>query len=140
MSQKLNHQLCFLLYANSRSIIKLYKPLLDPHKLTYTQYITLLALWDKDNETLKELGNRLYLDSGTLTPVIKKLEKAEYVKKTRNTEDERRVIITLTQKGKKMKSVLSYIPTTLAKKLDLSQEEGVNLFKNLNKLLSIMNK
>jgi DNA-binding MarR family transcriptional regulator len=140
MSQNLDHQLCFLLYANSRSIIKLYKPLLDPHDLTYTQYITLLALWDKDDETLKELGVRLYLDSGTLTPVIKKLEQADLVTKQRSKEDERRVIITLTPKGKQMKIALKHIPTTLAKKLDVPKDEGVLIFKHLNKLLKIMNK
>jgi len=140
MSQKLDHQLCFLLYANSRSIIKLYKPLLDPHNLTYTQYITLLALWDKDKETMKELGERLYLDSGTLTPVIKKLEQASYVTKTRSKDDERRVTITLTNQGRKMKNVLNHIPLTMAKKLDMSKDEGILIFKHLKKLLHIMNK
>ncbi len=140
MSQKLDHQLCFLLYANSRSIIKLYKPLLAPHNLTYTQYITLLALWDKDKETMKELGERLYLDSGTLTPVIKKLEQANYVTKIRSKDDERRVTITLTAQGRKMKDVLKYIPATLTKKLNIPQDEGIVIFKHLKKLLTILNK
>jgi DNA-binding MarR family transcriptional regulator len=140
MSQKLDHQLCFLLYANSRSIIKLYKPLLEPHNLTYTQYITLLALWDKDQETMKELGERLYLDSGTLTPVIKKLEQASYVKKVRSKDDERRVTISLTEAGRNMKKILRHIPKTLASKIDVNQEEGMVLFKHLKKLLKKMNK
>lgn len=140
MSQKLEHQLCFLLYANSRSIIKLYKPLLQPHNLTYTQYITLLALWDKDDETFKDLGERLYLDSGTLTPVIKKLEQAEYVKKTRSTTDERQILITLTPKGRKMKDILKHVPANLARRLDIPRDEGILLFKHLNKLINILNK
>jgi len=140
MSQKLDHQLCFLLYANSRSIIKLYKPLLDPHNLTYTQYITLLALWDKDGDTMKELGERLYLDSGTLTPVIKKLETHGYVKKVRSNLDERRVTISLTDSGKDMKKVLRHIPSNMAKKIRVDKEEGSFLFKHLKGLLRKMNK
>jgi len=140
MSQKLDHQLCFLLYANSRSIIKLYKPLLDPHNLTYTQYITLLALWDKDGDTMKELGERLYLDSGTLTPVIKKLETRGYVKKVRSNLDERRVTISLTESGKDMKKVLRHIPSNMAKKIRVDKEEGMFLFKHLKGLLRKMNK
>ena len=140
MSQRLDHQLCFLLYANSRSIIKLYKPLLDPYNLTYTQYITLLALWDKDDETLKELGNRLLLDSGTLTPVIKKLIQLELVKKTRAFDDERKVSISLTEKGKKMKDVLAHVPLEMASKLDLPKDQAKKLFIHLKKLLEKMNK
>lgn len=140
MSQRLDHQLCFLLYANSRSIIKLYKPLLDPHNLTYTQYITLMALWDKDQETMKELGERLYLDSGTLTPVVKKLEAQGLVKKVRSNVDERRVTLSLTRAGKDMKKVLKHVPIILAKQIAVDKEDGMVLFKHLKKLLRKMNK
>jgi len=94
---KLDHQLCFPLYAASRLVVKHYKPLLDPLGLTYTQYITLLALWEEDHQTVTAIGDRLYLDSGTLTPVLKKLEQQGLITRTRRLEDERSVLISLTQ-------------------------------------------
>ncbi|MBQ5580666.1 MAG: MarR family transcriptional regulator, partial [Clostridia bacterium] len=92
---KLDNQLCFSLYVCSKEVIKRYKPLLEPYGLTYTGYITMMALWEKDNVNVKELGSRLFLDSGTLTPLLKKLEVQGYVERTRDPRDERNIIIRL---------------------------------------------
>ena len=97
---RLDNQLCFPLYEASKEIIKRYKPLLDKYNITYTQYLVLLCLWEKDNILVKDLGIRLYLDSGTLTPLLKKLESKGYISRTKGTTDEREVYIYLTDKGK----------------------------------------
>ena len=134
MEWKLNQQLCFLLYANSRNIIKLYKNLLDPFNLTYTQYITMIALWEKDHQTVNELGERLSLDSGTLTPLLKKLEKDGRLLRQRDEQDERRVIVTLTDEGKKLSEDAKKIPKELVKCVDLPVNEAILLFSLLTKL------
>lgn len=100
---KLDNQLCFALYVSSREVIKKYKPLLDPLGLTYTSYITMLALWEKDNITVKTLGEKLHLDSGTLTPLLKKLEVKGFLVRERRSEDERNVYISLTDLGHTLK-------------------------------------
>lgn len=102
---KLDNQICFPLYALSREIIKLYKPFLDKYDLTYTQYITMLVIWEEEKITFKDLGKRLHLDSGTLTPVLKKLESMELINKYRSKEDDRIVIVEITEKGKLLKEV-----------------------------------
>ena len=102
---KLDNQLCFALYACSREITKLYKPFLDKLGLTYTQYISLLVLWEKDNITVKDLGKKLHLDSGTLTPLLKKLEIMNLVKRIRDTVDERNVYVSLTTQGIALKEL-----------------------------------
>lgn len=107
---KLDNQLCFSLYAASREIIKLYKPLLDKYNLTYTQYIAMLVMWEKEKILFKELGNRLHLDSGTLTPVVKKLESMNLVTKYRNEEDDRVVTVEITDFGKSLKEEISEVP------------------------------
>ena len=96
---KLDNQLCFAVYVASKEIIKQYKPFLDPLGLTYTQYITLLALWEKSDISVKELGQRLFLDSGTLTPLLKKLEAMNLIERVRSSDDERLIIVSLTKKG-----------------------------------------
>ncbi len=106
----LDNQICFALYVCSKEIIRKYAPLLDPLGLTYTSYITLLGLWEKDNVTVKELGKRLYLDSGTLTPLLKKMEGQGLVTRSRSKDDERTVYITLTEEGHAMKAKCSDIP------------------------------
>jgi DNA-binding MarR family transcriptional regulator len=111
--QKLDNQLCFALYVCSKEIIRKYKPLLEPFGLTYTGYITLLALWEEDGLTVKELGKRLYLDSGTLTPVLKRLEASGFVERNRNKNDERSVRITLTEKGKRTQQSAVSIPQAM---------------------------
>lgn len=108
--QHLDEQLCFALYLCSKEIIQKYKILLEPFGLTYTSYIVLLALWEEDDQTVKELGQKLYLDSGTLSPVLKKLEEAGFVRRERNKRDERSVSITLTPKGQRTQQSALSIP------------------------------
>ncbi|WP_435920804.1 MarR family winged helix-turn-helix transcriptional regulator [Paenibacillus sp. DYY-L-2] len=110
---KLDQQLCFAFYTCSREIMKLYRPLLSPHGLTYTQYITLLSLWERDGVTVKELGATLFLDSGTLTPLLKKLESMNLITRTRDKADERNVIIELTEIGHALKEQVSDVPKKL---------------------------
>lgn len=119
--QKLDNQLCFALYVCSKEIIQKYKTLLEPFGLTYTSYLVLLALWEEDDQTVKELGQKLYLDSGTLSPVLKKLESGGFVKRERNRRDERSVSVTLTDKGKRTQQSALSIPKTM---LALLTEDG----------------
>lgn len=106
----LDNQLCFALYSTSLAMTKLYKPLLDELGLTYPQYLTMLVLWEQDGLTVSELGQRLYLDSGTLTPLLKRLETSGFISRIRAVEDERRVHITLTTAGRKLKAQAAKIP------------------------------
>ncbi len=119
--QKLDNQLCFALYVCSKEIIQKYKALLEPFGLTYTSYIVLLALWEEDDQTVKELGQKLYLDSGTLSPVLKKLEGGGFVKRQRNKRDERSISVTLTSKGKRTQESALTIPKAM---LALMTEDG----------------
>lgn len=133
---KLDNQLCFPLYAASRRIIRLYRPVLDPLGLTYTQYITLLALWESDGVTVKALGDRLFLDSGTLTPLLKKLESQGIITRVRDVSDERAVIITLTDAGRALKERAADVPMKVAGSVDLSREDAVELHRLLHLLLA----
>lgn len=137
-SMKLDNQICFAIYASSREITKLYRPLLQDIGLTYTQYVTMLALWEKDNVTVSELGNRLYLDSGTLTPLLKKLEAAGLVQRTRDRNDERSVLVTLTAQGEALREKALDIPNQLVCKLDATPEEGIALLTQMHELLARM--
>ncbi|WP_042272634.1 MarR family winged helix-turn-helix transcriptional regulator [[Clostridium] dakarense] len=110
---KLENQICFSLYAASREVIKLYKPLLDKHNLTYTQYVAMLVMWEEEKIIFKELGKRLHLDSGTLTPVVKKLESMELITKYRNKEDDRVVTVEITERGKLLKEDILEVPEKL---------------------------
>lgn len=132
---KLDNQLCFSLYVCSKEIIKKYKTLLDPYGLTYTGYIILLALWESENVNVKELGKRLYLDSGTLTPMLKKLESLDYIKRTRSSNDERNVFIQLTDKGKAMKTEAIHIPEGLICSLNLNPQYAGELLKGLHEMM-----
>lgn len=131
----LDNQLCFSLYVCSKEIIKKYKPLLDPYGLTYTGYIILLALWEEDNITVKDLGKRLYLDSGTLTPMLKKLEAQGFIKRNRSMSDERNVIIKLTQKGSELKKEAIRIPEKMICNLDLDPEYAKELLQGLHLMM-----
>lgn len=137
---KLDNQLCFSLYAASREITKLYKPFLDELGLTYTQYITLLVLWESDNITVKELGNRLRLDSGTLTPLLKKLESMDILERLRDKKDERNVYIKLTDKGQNLKNKALDIPSKVFCSSGLSKDESLYLRVHLQKLLDVLDK
>ncbi len=132
---KLENQLCFPLYACSKEIIKKYKPYLDPLGITYTQYIALMVLWEEDNITVKELGKKLYLDSGTLTPLFKKMESQNLVIRKRSSDDERNVYIRLTDEGKTLRDKALDIPERIGRCIDLPMEDIVQLQKSLHKLL-----
>lgn len=133
---KLENQLCFPLYACSKEVIRRYKPYLDPLDLTYTQYITLMVLWEKKSVSVKELGGCLFLDSGTMTPVLKKLECKGYITRARSQEDERNVIVTLTERGMTLREEALSIPLQLGACVPLSPEEAVQLHGLLHKLMS----
>ncbi|EME7219625.1 DNA-binding transcriptional repressor MarR [Enterococcus sp. 3G1_DIV0629] len=119
----LANQVCFPLYAASKEIIRHYTPLLKPLDLTYTQYLVMLVLWEKKKTTVKELGNDLCLDSGTLTPLLKKLAEKNYIKRQRETDDERIVNVTLTSQGVALQNQAEGIPQKIKSYLPLEQEE-----------------
>lgn len=132
---RLEHQLCFPLYACSREIIKEYKPHLDKLDLTYTQYITMMALWEQSEINVKELGEKLYLDSGTLTSVLKKLEAKGYVTRQRSKADERNLVLTITPEGMNLRDRALEVPAQMAKNSPLSVEEAQTLYQLLYKIL-----
>lgn len=132
---KLESQLCFPLYACSREVIKLYTPFLDELGLTYTQYVTMLALWENPSQTVKELGQKLFLDSGTLTPLLKKLEAKGLISRNRSTRDERSLIVTLTQEGQDMREKALHIPYEMYKLSPLQGEDAVQVYRLLTKAL-----
>ncbi len=132
---KLENQICFPLYACSKEIIRKYKPFLDPLGITYTQYITLMALWEDNNLTVKALGEKLYLDSGTLTPLLKKMERQNLIKRIRSSDDERNVYINLTEEGHKLKEKASVVPEQIRQCISLSLEETLFLHQTLHKIL-----
>ena len=132
---KLENQLCFPLYACSREIIKQYKPYLDEIDLTYTQYIAMMVLWEKKAVTVKELGNALFLDSGTLTPLLKKMETKGLIHRQRSAEDERSLIVSLTREGEALKEQAVAVPYKMAQCTGLAPEEAAQLYQLLYKML-----
>lgn len=132
---KIENQLCFPLYASAREIVRLYKPFLDEIDLTYTQYIAMMVLWDRKKVTVKQLGETLYLDSGTLTPLLKKMEAGGLLTRNRDKEDERSVIVELTEKGERLKEQAVTIPERISKCVPLNQEEAKELYHLLYKIL-----
>lgn len=137
-SLKLENQLCFPLYACAKEVVRKYKPYLDELNLTYTQYIVLMVLWEKQEMNVKALGEYLYLDSGTLTPVLKKLEAKGYVTRTRSREDERNLIVRITESGFSLKEEAVAIPPKIGGCMSLSQEEASQLHRLLYKILNRM--
>ena len=135
---KLSKQLCFPLYACSREMIKLYKPWLDELGLTYTQYITMMVLWEHKAMTVKALGQELYLDSGTLTPLLKKLEDKGLVTRRRSDRDERNLIVTITDSGEALKDQALHIPGEMTKCINLPKEDIRNLYRMLHQLLEFV--
>lgn len=133
---KLENQICFPLYACSREIIKQYKPFLDEIDLTYTQYITMMVLWEKKSVTVKELGECLFLDSGTLTPLLKKLEAKGLLTRRRSAADERILHIDLTPTGEMLREKAIHIPEQMAQCVALTQEDAARLRCILHKLLA----
>lgn len=132
---KLSKQLCFPLYACARETIKLYTPLLEKLDLTYTQYITMMVLWEQKALTAKELGRILYLDSGTLTPLLKKLENKGLLTRKRSEADERNLIVTITPAGEDMRELALHIPDAMTQCLNLEKEEIRSLYHYLYKML-----
>lgn len=132
---KLENQLCFALYTGARTIVRKYKPFLDPLGLTYTQYIALLVLWEQDGISIKDLGEQLMLDSGTLTPLVKKLEKQGLLKRERGQSDERYVSIVLTQEGRALKQKASDVPFQIAKRLHLNVAQSFELKQRLDQFI-----
>ena len=135
---QLDHQLCFALYSASLAMTKLYKPLLDELELTYPQYLALLALWEKDGLTVSELGQRLFLDSGTLTPLLKRLEENGLVLRERSSADERVVDISLTPAGRALRQKCAAIPGQLFERLGYSAGDADKLKKQLDRLLTLL--
>lgn len=134
-SMMLANQLCFPLYAAARNVTGLYTPWLKPLGLTYTQYIVFLVLWEKDGVSVSEIGSRLMLDNGTLSPLLKKMEKAGYVERLRCREDDRVVRITLTEEGRALQEKAKEIPGKVARCIDLPEDKARQLYALLYELL-----
>ena len=137
-SLRLENQLCFPLYACAKEVVRRYKPYLDKLDLTYTQYIAMMVLWENRSMTAKELGEKLYLDSGTLTPVLKKLESKGYITRERSEEDERNLIVTITAEGDSLKKQAVCVPAKMSACVSLTPEEAKTLYGLLYKLLGSM--
>ena len=133
---KLDNQLCFPLYAVSKEIVRRYTPFLNEIDLTYTQYIAMMVRWEHREMSVKELGKKLLLDSGTLTPLLKTLEKKELVTRVRSREDERFLVVSITDKGMKLREKAVDIPAKIGGCVQLSKEEAVQFYATLRKLLS----
>ena len=133
---KLSSQVCFPLYAASREITQQYAKYLTPLDLTYPQYLVLLVLWEEKTLSVNAIGEKLYLDSGTLTPLLKRMEAKELLTRTRCAQDERTVLINLTEKGKKLQNKVKKIPTQLKEASPLNEEELETLRILVNKLLN----
>ncbi|MFC0522697.1 MarR family winged helix-turn-helix transcriptional regulator [Pontibacillus salicampi] len=132
---KLENQICFSVYATAREITKLYRPLLQKLDITYPQYLVLLVLWEEDQLTVKELGRRLFLDSGTLTPMLKRMENAKLLQRRRSQNDERSVIVSLTSSGKEAQKEADLIPQLLLDNFDIDADELTSMKNTLSKLL-----
>jgi len=136
---KLENQICFPLYAASREVIKKYRPYLDELNLTYTQYIAMMVFWEEKKLSVKELGQKLFLDSGTLTPVLKSLEAKGYVLRCRSKEDERVLEVAITEKGEQLKEQAITVPQSVAGCIKLDSQEAMQLYQLLYKVLHILN-
>ena len=131
---RLDGQLCFALYAASRAVVRAYGPLLDEIGLTYPQYLTMLVLWERDEISVGELGTRLHLDSGTLTPLLKRLAAMQLVERRRDDADERRVIISLTKRGRGLRSPAECVPGAMFSQLGLDPKAAALLLRQLTEL------
>ncbi|WP_288255056.1 MarR family transcriptional regulator [uncultured Hydrogenophaga sp.] len=131
---KLDNQLCFALYSASLAMTKLYKPWLDELGLTYPQYLAMLALWEEDGLTVSALGERLHLDSGTLTPLLKRLETIGFVTRLRDVQDERRVLVRLTAAGRRLKTRAARIPSCVLQATQCTVQEAIALTQDVRRL------
>lgn len=133
---KIENQLCFPLYACAKEVVRKYKPYLDEIDLTYTQYITMMIMWDKKEINVKSLGECLYLDSGTLTPLLKKLEAKGFITRERCSTDERSIIVKITEEGETLKEKAISVPASVSGCIDLSSEDASQLYRILYKILA----
>ncbi|MCR5495422.1 MAG: MarR family transcriptional regulator [Treponema sp.] len=134
-SLKLENQLCFPLYAAAKEVVRKYKPLLDKIELTYTQYITMMVLWQERKISVKKLGEFLYLDSGTLTPLLKTLEKKGFITRERSSKDERVLDVNITKIGMELRDKASFVPKEISSCLNITKEEAEFLYRILYKIL-----
>ena len=134
-SLRLKNQICFPLYACSKEVVKKYRPFLDEIDLTYTQYITMMVLWENEHISAKDIGEKLFLDSGTLTPVLKSLAVKGFITRQRSKEDERVLIIDITDKGRALKDKALFVPEKVGGCVRLNPEESKQLYDLLYKLL-----
>jgi len=132
---KLKNQICFPLYACSKEVVRRYKPFLDQVGLTYTQYIAMMVMWEHRQVSVKEIGEYLYLDSGTLTPVLKTLEKKGLIERHRSSEDERVMVVTVTDQGMELREQAVQIPALMGSCMSLTMEEAQQLYTLLYKVL-----
>jgi DNA-binding MarR family transcriptional regulator len=132
---RLDSQLCFPLYAASKEMVRRYKPFLDPLDLTYTQYITMMALWEHESMSVTELGECLYLNSATLTPLLKRLEAKGFIERRRSSEDERSVIVSITPEGRALQDRALEVPYKMGQCVQMDLEEDLTLKSLLHKLL-----
>ena len=139
-SLTLKNQLCFPIYLVAKEITKRYSYLLEELDLTYTQYIVMMYFWEKRTSNVKELGNILLLDSSTLTPLLKKLEEKGYITRSRSLADERNLIVSVTDKGLKLRDKALNIPVEMTKCVDLEEEEAKTLYEITNKILNNITK
>lgn len=135
---RLENQLCFPLYACAKEVTRRYKPFLDPLDLTYTQYITMMVLWDKKEVRVKDLGEVLYLDSGTLTPLLKRLEQKGLISRSRYQDDERALCVRITEEGEKLQHRAISVPKKMRACIPLNEEEMLVLKKLLSRTLTAM--
>jgi len=139
-SLKLENQLCFPLYVIAKEITGLYRPFLDELDITYPQYLVMMVLWENDGLPVNHIGEKLYLDSGTLTPLLKRLESKGFILRKRKKEDERVVEVFITESGKALRAKACEIPEKMNKKIDLSQEDLFDLKKSIQKILTKIEK
>ena len=135
---KLENQLCFPLYACAKEVVRRYKPFLSELDLTYTQYIAMMVLWEEKEINVKDMGAKLYLDSGTLTPLLKKLESKGYINRERSDADERNLIITITESGEKLKDKAADVPMKVGACIRLEPEKAKLLYRTLYEILNAM--
>lgn len=134
-SLKLENQLCFPLYACAKEVVRRYRPLLEPLGLTYTQYIAMMVMWEHRTIAMSQLGRLLYLDSGTLTPLLKKMERQGWVRRERSCGDERNIIIHLTSEGEQLRSRVSSVPEQMSECVDLEAQQMRELYRLLHEML-----
>ena len=133
---KLENQLCFPLYACAKEVVRRYTPLLEPLGLTYTQYIAMMVMWEHKSISVRDMGKLLFLDSGTLTPMLKKMEKAGWIQRKRSESDERMVILTITARGEELHDKAAEIPSKMARCVALENDDALQLYSLLNKLIN----